>query len=610
MGKQEFSFNWLILPFLVFLVLGLSMVFERSGVEYEIRYPPLQFLPQINFPSGENEVPREEKTLVIFDSDGIAGMDHPNTVFDTLDSMRVPYDSVDIQSNTPVEFSDYRAVVISFIEIQKINNEILELLDWVEEGGRVMFSIRPDPSETFQAIYRKLGIISTSSDFLIASGIEFTSPDLLPGVEGQIFGEEFLFHRVNFYSLEETSKVHAVSADEFRIPLVWEYAFGNGHIVVVNSDQFNDKSSRGIIGGAYSLLFDAFVYPVINASAFFIDDFPAPLPEGENETITEIYGRNLRDFFINIWWPDLQAISRDYEIMYSTMIIETYNDDLTPPFVKQPEIERHQYFGGLVLDGGGELGLHGYNHVPLCQTNDDVNQVLDYPEWESLEAIELSIFEAFSFTRDIFPEYEIKTYVPPSNVLCEEARTLLPQLLPDLKVISSVYLEAQAGLAYKQEFKEAPDGIIEFPRISTGYDVGDYYYWASANELGLHYVSSHYFHPFGAEFYEADGEWEKLVSGFEDYVSWLSDSAPELRNFTAQEGAMATQRFSRLVIGSQKYADGELIIQLEYFYDEAWLMLRSYFEPTDISGGELFRVNENSYLIKVTEPNLVISLSE
>ncbi|NIR63371.1 MAG: DUF2194 domain-containing protein, partial [candidate division Zixibacteria bacterium] len=55
-----------------------------------------------------------------------------------------------------------------------------------------------------------------------------------------------------------------------------------------------------------------------------------------------------------------------YGIKYTGTILETYIDETSPPFDQTGEIARYKFFGGIILDDGGEIGLHGYNHVPLC----------------------------------------------------------------------------------------------------------------------------------------------------------------------------------------------------------------------------------------------------
>ena len=62
-----------------------------------------------------------------------------------------------------------------------------------------------------------------------------------------------------------------------------------------------------------------------------------------------------------------------------------------------------------------------------------------------------AIQELSRFNRSLYPEQKIYTYVPPSNILCEEARSWLAEEVPDLRVIASVYLPDVKVPAYVQE---------------------------------------------------------------------------------------------------------------------------------------------------------------
>jgi len=611
--KRDYSFSFLLLPLAILIIFGSSLLIERSGVRYESSssYENLQFLPQENLKIKDYFSDKPVEALVLYDASAPTGeREHVKTLLSALDSMQVAYDTFDVNSNGDYDLSNYQTVVVSFLHLEKIQEKILELVDWVADGGRVLISIRPEPSDTFSSIYRKLGIVSLGRPFVVANGIDFKT-DILPGASGMSFGLSLFSHTSYPVDLEAETRIHIVSADENKTPILWEYDYQQGRFVFINSDQFLEKNSRGILGAAYSLLDDVFVYPVINSSVFFIDDFPSPIPEGSNEFITKEYNRDIQGFLINIWWPDLERISHQYNIKYTSSMIETYNDDVMPPFMKPAELARHQYFGSLLLNDGGELGFLGYNHVPLCLASDSVNQVFDYPGWPSTESMQLSLYGLYSFTSSLFPENRIITYVPPSNILCPSSRRWLPEVLPGLKVISGVYLPEPTGLLYEQEFSEAPDGIIEFPRVISGYEIQDYETWSALNELGLHYVNSHFVRPSEA-FDMSQGEdkgWPFLNDHFNAYVGWLTQSAPGLRQMTASEGAMAVQRFARLVVKSES-VNGDYHITLGNYYDDAWLMFRTSKMPQSVQGGAIVPVASNLYLINATDSTIIIKFME
>jgi hypothetical protein len=389
--------------------------------------------------------------------------------------------------------------------------------------------------------------------------------------------------------------------------LLWGKDYGQGRFVVFNTDQLANQANRGIIGAAYGELLDVFVYPVINSSVFFIDDFPAPLPQGENEYITRDYHRSIKSFYMDVWWPDMREIAQQHGTKYTGLLVETYNATIQPPFGQDNSIDDQRYFGRLLLKSGGDIGLHGYNHVPLCRAKDGLNQQYGYVSWASVDNEMLAVRALADFGHALFPGQVFHVYVPPSNVLCPEARIWLPRVLPEIKVISSLWKGVDDVIAYTQNFEEAPDGIIEFPRVVSGYYLGEDMQLALINELGLHYVNSHYLHPDDVqdEARRAGRDWKTMRDQFADHLKWLTERTPGLRNVTAAEGAMAVQRFSRLQINAamegQSYA-----IHLGSFYDQAYLMLRSMREPLSISGGKLTQVTSSLYLVEANEPDITI----
>ncbi|HAF62116.1 MAG TPA: hypothetical protein DCK95_07310 [Anaerolineaceae bacterium] len=612
--KNNVSFSWLFLPILILALVSAAIFIERAGISPTIREPSLNFLkPKEDETNGEL-IEGEPKSLVLYDSVDDDGLRQLTVVTDTLDSMRVRYDIFDI--NEAYDVNDfigngYEVIVITFYNLDKLNQQILDLTQWVENGGRMLFSIRPEITSTFTAIYRKLGIISYGYDFTSIAEILYTS-DLFPGMKMRTLESGFVEDTSLALQLEDEAHVHLSSADRNATPILWDYDLGDGRFVVINSDQFLDKYDRGVICAAYSLLYDTFIYPVINSSMVFIDDFPGPIPEGSNEIVYQEFGKDIEEFYINIWWPDMKDFARRYGLEYTGLLIETYNEKVAPPFIEEKSVERYEYFGDSLLDLGGELGLHGYNHVPLVTNIDEIPAELGYPVWSSTEAMQTSIQDLYTFGISLFPEQEFFTYVPPSNILSSEARAWIPEIIPEVRVIAAQYIEYPAIAAfYDQEFEEASDGIIEVPRVISGYAVSPFYQWTAANELVLHYVNSHFVHPddvLDEERSKGQG-WVYLRDQFEQYLIWLESAAPGIRNMTASEGGMAVQRFDRLGVSTDCDNAG-CIISLSNFYDEAWLLMRTKLAPATIRGGTITEVTPSLYLIGAQDARVEIDFEE
>ncbi len=293
------------------------------------------------------------------------------------------------------------------------------------------------------------------------------------------------------------------------------------------------------------------------------------------------------------------------DVRYTGVMIENYEDETDGKIKKQTDTERFQYFGNMVLHQGGELGYHGYNHQPLSLSNVDYGDVLPYKTWKNEKAMEYAIRTDAVWKRDV-PGTEMSVYVPPSNVLSEEGRKMLAEKFPEIRTIASNYFPGE--YAYVQEFETADDGIVEQPRIISGAIIDDYMQMAALSELNMHFVNSHFMHPDDLldEDRGAALGWEKLRARLDEYMTWMNESAPSLRNLTGSELAGAVQRYGALTV-DKEITDQEIRIHLGNFYDEAYLMVRiNDGTPGQVTGGELTNVTGNLYLLHAQESEVVI----
>ncbi len=413
-------------------------------------------------------------------------------------------------------------------------------------------------------------------------------------------------------SLRETAHVWAKTGDT-GTPLIWSSDFGSGRTVVCNIGIY-DKVMRGFYAAAISLLGDATAYPVINSAVFYLDDFPSPVPSGDGTYVKRDYGLSIADFYAKVWWPDLQKLAQKYGIRYTGVMIENYEDvvNQTEPS-RQADTTQFRYFGGMLLQMGGELGFHGYNHQPLALWDTDYGALYDYKTWKNKETLVASLNELIAFQDDVLPNAHGSVYVPPSNILSARARKIIGTDVPRIKTISSTYFEDGTDLPYVQEFGVASDGIVEQPRIVSGGMVDDTYMrLAAVSELNMHYVSTHFMHP--DDLLDSDRGakegWEVYKGGLTDYLDWLTKSAPDLRHQTGSECSGAIQRFSSVTV-SVDTSDDAWTLNLGNFHDEAWLMFRANNgEPGTASGGEIKHLTGDLYLVKATDKTVTIERKE
>ena len=214
-------------------------------------------------------------------------------------------------------------------DLNPLKDVVIKIGNWVEKGGRVLFALTLQKDTYVSLIEQKLGItdsdygnvlvdkIYIDDDFMIGGGRSFQIPDA--------------YDSAWEVSVGETAKVYAWADDEKKVPLIWENSYGKGKFVV---DNFGlcEKATRGFFAASYSLLTDVMVYPVLNGSVFYLDDFPSPVPSGDGTYIKRDYGLSIKEFYTNIWWPDMLDMAEKHGVKYTGVIIDNYEDDVSGDF--------------------------------------------------------------------------------------------------------------------------------------------------------------------------------------------------------------------------------------------------------------------------------------
>lgn len=578
---------------------------ERAGIHYQEKKRQISYIDRDRIVTEKEVVSSLKKScLVLMDSSQEESIQAWTQFRQIFMDMRVGTEVVDLQKQTLPELEPYETVTVLLKSLEPLKENVLDICSWVKEGGSVLFALTLQKETYVSMIEQKLGIISSGYQNAEVSSIYFEKDFLIGGGRSYMITDPF--DSAWEVQLDETARVYARIGDENGMPLIWERNYGKGKFVIDNFG-LTEKAVRGFYAASYSLLTDAGVYPVINGSVFYLDDFPSPVPGGDGTYVRRDYNTSIAEFYSNVWWPDMMTLAAKHGVKYTGVIIENYEDDTDGEITEQTDVQRFQYFGNMILHQGGELGYHGYNHQPLSLSNVDYGTVLPYKTWTSLDAMEKAVDELIRFGKKMFPATELSVYVPPSNVLSEEGRKLLGEKFPEIRSIASNYFSGE--FAYVQEFETAEDGIVEQPRIISGAVIDDYMQMAALSELNMHFVNSHFMHPDDLldEDRGAALGWEKLKKRLDEYMTWLNESAEELRNLTGSELAGAVQRYGALTV-DKEITEKEIRLHLGHLYDEAYLMVRiNEGKPGDVTGGELVNITGNLYLLRAEESEVVIA---
>ncbi len=496
-----------------------------------------------------------------------------------------------------------RGVLIAMGDLGSlVSRETIER--YVENGGTVAQLIRPDAKrEPLPQDFLEAMGIESAGEMYRPIGIDIHT-DYLLGGKGFHFGEGTSYTTNSTeVELSEDVTVHITAASQE--PLLWERREGAGKYIVYNGEVRDDKTNTGVLAAIFSHCGTDTLYPVLNAKLFFIDDFPSPSPKGVQEKIDREFGMTTADFYRQIWWPFMQKASKDYNMLYTGLIIESYDDQVTPPFHATLDRQGRDnliVYGRELLDMGGELGLHGYNHQSLAPAGYGQSK-LEYIPWNSKEDMVASLQELRRYVYEAYPDYTFQVYVPPSDILSPEGHEAVKEVFPELKVYCSLFDGLYEDRAYYQDFRRNANGTYEIPRLSSGYEPSGIEMWQDIGGLNYLGIFSHFVHP-DEIFFEETGDkgWGELSAGFQRYMQEICDRYGWLRACTASQCADTLGDLIDMDYRVSRDRDGMTIACWNYQQPVHFILRTDQAIDMDGTRGcHLRALDGNAYLVELTD---------
>lgn len=476
---------------------------------------------------AEEALPRE-KFLIVYDPTDVLSMYARNNMEKILTEKRKAFESRPMTDTFVVDAS-YQGVALATGRLGA-TAMLPAVLDYARAGGTVLALQKIEPAE--------IGSVSaeTIADFGVASlgevadvvGIHVRTNFLAGGKDFRFDEDSAYTTQVNTVTLTADATTHITSAE--GTPLLWEKPLGAGRIYAYNGVERDDKTNLGIFAALMAHCGTDTIYPVVGVKLFILDDFPAPVPEGDFERIYDELGVDTETFYRKIWWPFIRRLAEEENLRYTGAIIETYGAQVKGPF---HPLDGRAARDGLIIYGrellnmGGELGLHGYNHQPLAPEGYGQPR-LNYVPWESQEDMEEAMRELRNYVKSAFPDYEFRFYVPPSNIMSPEGKAAVRKVFPEVIVFGALFDGPASERVYYQNF-ERRDGVFEIPRISSGHEDNALILWQEISALNYIGVFSHFIHP-DELFYESSENttWNTMETGMKSFMHKISTRFPWL----------------------------------------------------------------------------------
>ncbi|MDR6885374.1 DUF2194 domain-containing protein [Bacillus sp. 3255] len=457
---------------------------------------------------------------------------------------KLPWDTIAAEDLATLKPGPWTALLLMGEDVSGLDLNMVQT--YVRQGGRLLVYTR-----FYAPAWNGMFGIAANNGYFPGSNRGITvNQTVFPGYPNLPPTNLLFSNNMLDVKLQPEAEVYLTSQGT---PLLWTYVYGQGKVVYWNSTASAQKEGRGLMVQSIGLAVDSLVTSQVAARSLNIDDFPSPVPQVDNPLIHREYGLSTPAFYERIWWEDMVRISKLYGWKYTGLIIGTYQNRTEPPLPSlldgTPELI--PYFGSRLLGLGGEIGLHGYNHQSLVTADEPIKPELGYVPWPNQAAMAKSLRRLTELTDSLFPGHELKTYVPPSNVMNRTGKMALAEAAPSIDILSSLYSVGGEKGFLEQEFgvdSEFPQ-FTNYPRISSGYAIDEGQLFFINDAIANFGLVNHFVHPDDALDIQRSGGkgWKYLIQHFEGWMSWLNKTYPYLEPLTVRD---AVKKFSLYEAGT------------------------------------------------------------
>ncbi|WFA10152.1 DUF2194 domain-containing protein [Tissierella sp. Yu-01] len=598
----------LISIIIIIIIFGLQLIRQdillSSDFSENDVYSVYNYNESFKLKEHEKEYFEKNSHLILYDFNDDYALNNIKIIFDYL---KIDYDVR--HTKEVIDLDSYETVIL--LE-QSSNSDIskLEIFDYVYTGGKLLYLSNGDKLRN-DLLYTNAENFGINNIYTIEeTNYIYFNTEVLIGLSGKfdLVDNQFEDDKNFMYldvDVDDNVLIHM--EEDSGSPLLWERDFGSGKIQVLNTGKYETKEIRPLIVGAFSLLQDMFIYPIINSEVLFIDDFPADY-KSEHEVIRKNYGRDFERFIKEIWWPDMIDLMTKYDLKYTSAYIQSYNDEVIGPFNYNESTDTTtKELVTEILKYDGEVCFHGYNHQSLLYKQSSADKI-GYKSWPDEEKIVESISSSVSSFNKLFPKYDFYTYVPPSNLLDNDAILALKKAIPSLRAISGLYFGELDDYGTRnedimeQEIGISSYGLVDLPRITSGSFLNDNMKYKIASLVTTHGLINHFIHP--DDILDPDRSlnllWEELYKEKDNFFGYIDETYNWIEKDTAANAAEKVRQMHYIEILYREYGK-QIQIACDNFQEEMALILVTDKEIVSSAKCTYEKLGANRYLIVMHE---------
>ena len=145
-----------IIVVVIFLLLAAFLWIQKSGERYTVATSKNTYLKG-NIPTYKTVFESLAKeNLVLYDESNDTSRRAKEQFSQILKDMKQGYQLVDISKDSLPSFSNYKKVIVLLSDLETLGEKMQEMVDWVEQGGNVLFGVTLVKDNASGSIEQKL----------------------------------------------------------------------------------------------------------------------------------------------------------------------------------------------------------------------------------------------------------------------------------------------------------------------------------------------------------------------------------------------------------------------------------------------------------------------
>ena len=480
------------------------------------------------------------------------------------------------------------------------------LLNYVQDGGIVIFCSLPSyqTMESCEDLRYLLGIQTLRGESVRLAEIRLYQGFLLGGEVCYTFEEDQDPERIDmaqeipWYDISSRTKSYMVGFiaeaekeamglhNEDMPAIIWRSNAGSGSVFAVNGDYMEGEAALGLLDAMVYETRDYALYGVVNAQNLSVAGFPDLTIENETK-FAEVYGFHSQQFCRDILWPSLAAAAHkgDWKI---TAYFSAKQSNVSAAEPDMDElIEYLKYFNEESAEVGIALGRIKDTDIRLSLTE----------EKEKLDSLNLTYAFTGAYLRSENGNQLSQLLLPDGYMdLFPDVRTVVREYDPEQEIFSWLTDQITMQSATVDGYQHTYYDNFRLKSLQTA--------------LGYSNVQADIYRVIWLE--DSKDAWEQVSEKFASNLDtyWKPFAAFEKTTITESDRRLRIFLNETVTSAARDTAEGkEITIQVENFYNDAWVMLRTHGEELkSMEGGTWDMIEADSYLLHLTADTATVFL--